>query len=519
MQPIVPGTIYREDNREQLAQFEGDSVDLIYLDPPFFTNRKYEVIWGDEAEMRSFADRWQGGINVYVDWMRERMVDLHRILKPTGSLYLHCDPTASHYLRVMLDSIFGYRNFRNEIIWRRSTSHNDARQGLGRYGRVHDVILFYGKSSTTWWNQQYAPVTDSHLTGGYKRVEPETGRRYMEADVTASKPGGDTEYDWHGVRPYKNRYWAYSRENMEQFEREGRLIYRRTGMPRLKVYLDESKGVPLTDVWNDIGPISATSTERMGYPTQKPVDLLRRIVGASCPPNGLVLDPFCGCGTTVVAAAELGRQWAGIDISPTACELIRRRLDKLGIPVRIEKMPVKDAQLRALKHFEFQNMVIAAMDGIHNPKRTSDGGIDGYTWFEHWPIQVKQSDAVGRNVVDNFETAIERAQYKNGIIVAFSFTKGAIEEAARARTAKGLNIQLLKAVDLFADRRPRSTLPDGDVRLPPRPLRRSAQELLDSASVTRQLVLDGLAATVAEEEAAEDEARAAEESVEYDTSN
>lgn len=394
----------------------------------------------------------------------------------------------------MLDSIFGYHNFRNEVIWQRSSSHNDARQGLGRYGRVHDVILFYGKSRKVAWGQQFVPISEGHLSGGYKRVEPGTGRRYMEADLTANKPGGDTEYEWRGVRPYQGRFWAYSRANMEQFETEGRLIYRRTGMPRLKVYLDESQGIPLQDVWTDIPPISASSKERIGYPTQKPVALLDRIIKASCPPRGLVLDPFCGCGTTVVAAVQNGVNWAGIDISPTACELIKRRLATLGVEVKHAKMPVTDSHLRALKPFEFQNMVITAMNGTHAPRRTGDLGIDGYTFMLKEPIQVKQSENVGRPVVDSFEAAIERSGHNRGAIVAFSFTRGAVEEAARVRLTRGIEITLLRVADLFAESESPTAPPRLTVLpLPPRPaVLPSAEELVASDKGALPAMMDRL---------------------------
>jgi DNA modification methylase len=494
MAEIRPGTIYCDDNRARLASFPANSVDLIYLDPPFFTNRTYEVIWGDEAELRSFEDRWQGGIQVYVAWMRERMFDMHRILKPTGSIYLHCDPSASHYLKPMMDSIFGDRNFRNEIVWKRATAKNDPR----RFGRGHDLILYYTKSDTYTWNVQYGPFEPDYITENYRYIEPETGRRYRRDNLTANKPGGDTDYEWHGARPYKGRHWAYSKAKMDAMLAAGRIEFRRTGMPVYKRYLDEQPGVPLQDVWTDIPPIAATANERIGYPTQKPIALLNRIIEASSKPGDLVLDPFCGCGTTLVAAVQLGRAWAGVDISPTACALMERRLAALGVPVTVDNMPVSEAQLRALKPFEFQNVVITAMNGTHAPRRTGDMGIDGYTWFEHEPIQVKQSSSVGRNVVDNFETAIERDGHRAGTIVAFSFTKGAREEAARALTAKGLKITLTQAPDLFTATGPR-VIEGGPVVIPPRPEPPKASELVDS-------IRRGLAESLAEDEGASREA-------------
>jgi len=410
--------LYCNDNLERLARFPSESVDLAYLDPPFFSNRSYEVIWGDEAEVRSFEDRWAGGVQVYVNWIRERVEELHRVLKPTGSIYLHCDWHASHYLKVMMDEVFGYRLFRNEIGWR----YSGWNKKLARhFERRRDSILFYGRSQKQAFNSLSTPwqSEDEYIKVRKQKVyEDDDGRRFVMSDAGAG-----------------------------------------TRVPR---YLDEAMayGRPIDDTW-DIDKINNSSRERRGYPTQKPEALLERIITASSNPGDVVLDPFCGCGTTVAVAERLGRQWIGIDISPTAMEVMKRRFFNQTMPhryPRVVDVPDNEAALRDLAPFEFQNWVINALNGTHNPKKTGDMGIDGYWWFTKDPIQVKQSDRVGRNVVDNFETAVRRAGHDAGYVVAFSFTKGAHEEAARARQ-DGLSIKLISVKEvLLSVRRPEEKL-------------------------------------------------------------
>jgi DNA methylase len=221
---------------------------------------------------------------------------------------------AGHYLKILLDAIFGPRNFRNEIIWKRSTAHSDTKQGSRQAGRIHDTLFFYSKGENRTWNPIHTPYDEAYALSKYRYVEAGTGRRYRLEDLTAAKPGGDTLYEWKGKLPYKGRYWAFSKENMEAFERAGRLVYTSTGMPEYKRYLDEMPGVPLQDVWTDIDPINARATERLGYPTQKPEALLERIITATSNDADVVLDPFCGCGTAIAVAQRLKRRWIGIDI-------------------------------------------------------------------------------------------------------------------------------------------------------------------------------------------------------------
>ena len=443
-----PNTIYCGDCLDVLRKFPDQSVDLIYLDPPFFSNRRYEVIWGDGYELRAFEDRWKGGINNYVSWLMERLTECYRVLKKTGSIYVHLDHHASHYIKVEMDRLFEDRNFINEIIWKRQLgSHSDNKQGSQHYGRSHDVILFYAKSEKYTWNQLYLPHSEEYVKAFYKYVEPETGRRYR-LDNTSGPGGaakGNPHYEFLGV----TRYYRYSKKTMEKLYKEGRIIQTKPGnVPAYKRYLDEMKGVPLQDIWDDVKPITQ-SKESLGYPTQKPIMLLERIIETSSNPTDLVLDPFCGCGTALVGAQKLGRRWIGVDVSPSACNLVINRMRTLGAKgVNLMGMPMSKEDLRKLPHFEFQNWVVQRLFGRVSTRKSSDMGIDGYT-FEGFPIQVKQSDDIGRNPIDNFETAMRRMKATNGVFVAFSFGRGAHEEVARAKLHDGLDIRLLTVQELI----------------------------------------------------------------------
>jgi len=485
---IDTGVLYCNDNLERLAALPSESVDLIYLDPPFFSNRIYEVIWGDEAEVRSFEDRWEGGIQHYIAWMRDRAAELYRVLSPTGSLYLHCDPHASHYLKVMLDQIFSIGNFQAEIVWQRTNAHNMRTKG---WVRTNDSLLFYSKSRTFTFNEQFTDYGPEQMKRF--RKDPD-GRLYKAENLTFSTPNASRQFEWRGTKPPPNRSWGMSREELERLYGEGRILLKRDGRPRMdgwKIYIEETKGKPISTNWTDIERISNTAAERLGYPTQKPEALLARIIRASSNPGDVVLDPFCGCGTTVSVAQELGREWLGIDISPTAIEIMRRRLwNQHRVTPLVVDVPDTEDALRRLKPFEFQNYVVNALNGTQSPRKTGDMGIDGYWFFTRDPIQVKQSEGVGRNVVDNFETAMRREKASVGYIIAFSFTRGSVEEVARARD-DGLNIRLIRVKELLLMvRRPGNPLaklgpqPEGEI-LPLPPMRKprempSAEELVAS---------------------------------------
>jgi len=456
--------IYCGDNLEQLPKLPDACVDLIYIDPPFNSNRNYEVFWGETREKRSFEDR-HASTQAYIEYMRPRCVELARVLKKTGSFYYHCDWHASHYVKVMLDQILGENSFQNEIVWKRSSAHSDTKQGMARYGRVCDYLFFYTRGEQWTWNPIYLPYDQTYLDNFYKHIEPETGRRFRLSDLTASKPGGDTSYAWETpdgrrVKPYKGRYWAHSRKKMKDFEQQGRLYYSpKSGMPAYKRYLDEMPGVPLQDSWTDIPPIPSASAERLGYPTQKPLALLDRIIRASSNPNDIVLDAFCGCGTALVAAQNLGRQWIGIDISPTACRVMAKRLRSVcrlpedeslwrtGRGFVVRDLPWTEEKLRAIPPFEFENWAVIALGGVPNKAQVGDMGIDGRVYpvsaipkkggavageldfMDVWyPIQVKQKDRLGRPDVDSFEAVMIRYDRTKGFLVSFDYTSDALAE-------------------------------------------------------------------------------------------
>jgi DNA modification methylase len=474
--------IYCGDNLEQLAKLPDACVDLIYIDPPFNSNRNYEVFWGETKEKRSFEDRHES-TRAYIDFMRPRCVQMARVLKKTGSFYYHCDWHASHYVKVMLDQIFGENNFQNEIVWKRSDAHSDAKQGAKHFGRVHDSIFFYTGSNEYIFKTIYKPLPESTVSTWYKHVEEGTGRRYNKADVTG--PGGAAKgcpvFEWKGV----TRAWRYSKENMERLEREGRLVYSSTGMVYQKRYLDESKGVPLQSWWDDIAMLRGINRggERLGYPTQKPLALLERIIEASSNENDIVLDAFCGCGTALVAAQKLHRQWIGIDVSPTACRVMAKRLrDVCKIPESeklweigrgfvVRDLPWDVKQLRALPPFEFENWAVIALGGVPNKTQVGDMGIDGRVYpvgsepststrpsaeldfMDEWyPVQVKQMDKVGRPDIDAFEAVMERegeGGRQRGFFVSFGYTKDAEQECAAFHKRTGRIIKLLTVQEIL----------------------------------------------------------------------
>ena len=436
--------LYFGDNLKWLSdrkEFSDASVDLVYLDPPFNSNADYNVLFREptgqvsQAQFHAFTDTWSWAdaadtyhqfidncqnvavvelmealhsflkhspMMAYLAMMAPRLVELQRILKSTGSLYLHCDPTASHYLRMLLDGIFGARNFRTEIIWKRSSAHSDAAQGRKQHGRIHDTLFFYTKSDEWKWNHIFTDYDETYVDSFYKFVEPGTGRRYRLGDITA--PGGASPkkknpyYEFLGVK----RYWRYSKERMQELYEQGRIVQNKSGaVPAYKRYLDEMKGVPLQDMWIDLKPIGAQAQERLGYPTQKPQALLERIISASSNPGDVVLDPFCGCGTTIHAAQKLNRQWIGIDITYLAINLIKRRLkDAFGEEIEFEEkgQPTDFAgakQLAENDKFQFQHWalsLIGARPLKEGEGKGADHGVDGLLYF----YETERTDIPGR---------------------------------------------------------------------------------------------------------------------------
>ena len=346
---FVDKTIWTGDNLDILRGLNSESVDLIYLDPPFNSNRDYAAPVGSRAAGAAFKDTWTlsdldvawmgliadehpaiyrtieaaglthcKGMQSYLCMMAVRLLEMRRVLKDTGSVYLHCDPTASHYLKLVMDAIFGQVQFRNEVIWRRSHPKGLA---FTRFASNHDVILVYGREGETAWNAPYIANPRAHKQ--YKLIEDETGRRYQLTSLLNPNPDRpNLTYEFKGV----TRVWRWTKERMEEADRTGLIVVPRggKGIPRLKRYLDEQPGIPVSDTWDDV-PIAA-GKERTGYPTQKPLALLERIIKASSNPGDMVLDPFAGCATACVAAEKLGRRWVGIDLSPKAVELVNLRL-------------------------------------------------------------------------------------------------------------------------------------------------------------------------------------------------
>ena len=395
--------------REDIAD---ESVDLIYLDPPFNSKRLYNAFMGG-AQWVAFDDTWrwheaiddfhdvasdvgladtieglkrilgEGTQLAYLSYMANRLRECRRVLKRTGSIYLHCDPTMSHYLKIVMDGLFDGKGFRNEIQWKRYGAHNDVGQGSRHFGRVHDVLLFYTKGSKPTWNQVFIPLDPEYVASTYRHIETETGRRFTTTPMTGpgGKDKGNPVYAWNG----HVRAWRYSKETMERLDKEGQLYYSKTGYPRRKLYLYKSKGTPVQDVWNDIRSLSGAHKERLGYPTQKPLALLDRVIKASSNPNDVILDPFCGCGTTIHAAQALQRQWVGIDICVNACKIVEERLrshfDSLWADVQFIGMPKTrhDAKTLAdLDKFRFERWAASLVDGMEaNKHERGDKGIDG----------------------------------------------------------------------------------------------------------------------------------------------
>jgi len=472
---VADNKLFYGDNLEVLRKHIGtESVDLVYLDPPFNSNRNYNVLFGkhntvdahsDAAQIQAFGDTWvwtptteeqyvayiSGGLPnrvadaltafrtllgendamAYLVNMAPRLVELHRALKPTGSLYLHCDPTMSHYLKIILDAIFDARYFQNEISWKRFSGKNDSI----RFGRSHDVILFYSKSKTFTWNKQFGPFEDDYVEENYRFVEAETGRRYRRDNLTAAKSGGDVSYEWQGAKPYKGRFWAYSRQNMDKMLADGRIEFRSTGMPVFKRYLDEQPGVPLQDFWADIR-LQAGSKERLGYPTQKPVALMERILTASSHEGDMVPDPFCGCGTTIEAAVRLKRKWLGIDVTYIAVDLIRKRLrhthgDTIDETYSVLGIPRDRAGAFALfaeSPFDFERWAVSLVHAQPNEKQVGDKGIDGVARFPtdrrggvgRILVSVKGGKNVGPQFVRDLLGTVETQKAQMGALITMS---------------------------------------------------------------------------------------------------
>ena len=455
------------DNIDIMRAMDSETIDLIYLDPPFFSNRNYEVIWGDDGEVRSFQDRWAGGIEHYIAWLKERVVEMHRILKQTGTIFLHCDWHANAYIRVdILDKIFGDENFINEFIWKRSSNRSSISKAARKN---YDTIFFYSKSKKYTFNQIFTELsaTSKEL---YKN-EDEKGFYQTVPLLVSGKRSGETGMIWKGIDPNKQgkegMHWVTTPDKLEEYENQGLIYFPEKGnTPRLKYYLEQSPGVPLGEIWDDIKLVQGK--ESIGYPTQKPETLLQRIIEVASNEGDVVFDPFVGGGTTIVVADKLNRKWIGIDQSVAAIKVsdlrLKNRQDLYSKPYDLQLRSYDYDLLRNQNAFEFEKFIIEQFGGIPNLKQRNDFGLDG-RMSDNTPIQVKRSDNIGRNVIDNFKSAIERSDKKLfeknkvegkivGYIIAFSFGKGAIEEVARLKNKEHIIIELKKVSDIVTYGKP-----------------------------------------------------------------
>ena len=464
--------LYFGDNLNILRDnIKDESVDLIYLDPPFNSKRDYNLLFktpkghSSEAQITAFEDSWHWGAEAeteydellhqkntdvaemirslrnflgandmmaYLTMMANRLIELHRVLKPTGSIYLHCDPTASHYLKIVMDAVFGGENFRTEISWKRSTAHSDAKQGRKQFGNIRDIIFFYTKTNDWKWNQLYTEYDENYVEKFYKHKEARTGRMYQLDNITG--PGGaakgNPSYEVMGI----TRFWRYSKDMMAKLIEEGRVVQTKPGtVPRYKRYLDEMQGVALQNDWQDITNVSL-SEEQLGYPTQKPLALLERIIQASSNEGDVVLDPFCGCGTAVHAAQKLNRQWIGIDITVLAINLIETRLKNAfpAIKYEVECLPTHIDEARSLAErdkyqFQWWACTLVGAQAYQGKKKGADGGIDGLIYFQDdntgakkIVVSVKGGENVSVSMIRDFAHVIDREKAAMGFFITLA---------------------------------------------------------------------------------------------------
>jgi site-specific DNA-methyltransferase (adenine-specific) len=509
--------LYYGDNLTVLRGcIDDESVDLIYLDPPFNSQATYNVLfkstageksraqieafedtwhWGDEAElafdgvmtsgnsdaaemlraMRSFLK--ENDMMAYLTMMAVRLLELRRVLKATGSIYLHCDPTASHYLKLLMDAIFGLEHFRTEVIWKRTSSHGNVSSG---YGDVTDTIFYFSKDDHPVWNQIYTPYTRKHIETKFTYKEAD-GRLFTTSDLRNPGVRPNLTYEYKGYLPHPNG-WAVSRKKMEQYDREGRLWFPpdKSGRIRLKRYLDEQPGHKVQNLWDDIPPLNSQAQERLGYPTQKPLALLERIIVASSNEGAVILDPFCGCGTAVHAAQKLKRQWIGIDITHLAISLIEKRLKDAfpGIKYEVHGTPkdldgARDLALRDKYQFQWWAVSLVNAVPFAAKKKGADSGIDGLIYFkpegrttEKAIVSVKGGDHVNVAMVRDLAHVVDRENAKIVVFITLADSTGPMRtEAVKAGFYQTLygkypKIQILTIQELFEGKQPNIPLVD-----------------------------------------------------------
>jgi adenine specific DNA methylase Mod len=486
--------LYYGDNLVWLRDhdlFPNESIDLIYLDPPFNSKADYNVIFKEpggekksQAQIQAFDDTWHwekeavvnainelavkepdiaefigwlGGAGdkkststaAYLSMMAVRLVEMHRILKPTGSLYLHCDPTASHYLKLILDRIFGADNFRNEIIWKRATTvKGNFGQGSRFFDRNTDSLLFYAKSNENVFNPPFGTYTAEYVEKSYRHVEPDTGRHFQLISMTG--PGGaakgNPSYEVMGV----TRFWRYSKEKMRELISAGLVVQTSPGaVPRRKQFLDDGKGVPIQSLWDDIPALHSQAQERLGYPTQKPISLLERIIQTSSNEGDLVLDPFCGCGTTIAAAEKLKRRWIGIDVTWLAINLIEDRLKRTFGPeitktFEVKGHPTDETSAAALANKNKKEFEVWAITLVGASAREFDGGVDGIFGFVEQDkkvrkvvVQIKGGDMLNPGMVRDLIGTVKKEGAAIGLMITLRKpTTGMLEAAAHSEPYK-----------------------------------------------------------------------------------
>jgi site-specific DNA-methyltransferase (adenine-specific) len=501
-------TLYYGDNLDVLGRLSSASVDLIYLDPPFNSKAQYNAIFktpagrAAQSQAEAFIDTWTWGpeaarayddvlasgsgagrilkalreclgesdLMAYLAMMAARLTDLHRVLKPEGSLYLHCDQTAGHYLKILLDGVFGPRAFRNEITWKRSTSHGNVGKN---FGSLTDSIYFYTKGDRYTWNQQYAGLSEKYVKSKFVNADV-NGRKWQSVSLRTPSVRPNLQFPFAASNgstylPHANG-WAVGPERMATYDREDRLHFptKAGGTLRLKQYLDERPGTKLQNLWDDIPAINSQAQERLGYPTQKPLALLERIIRTSSNPGDVVLDPFCGCGTTIHAAQELGRQWIGIDVTHYAVSVIEDRLKRHfpGIEFDVQGRP-RDLEgardLARRNKYQFQwwaNWMLGAQ--AYREKKGADGGIDGLIYFNNGPgktgtivISVKGGENLSPEMVRSLGHVVEREHADLGVLVTLAEpTTGMRREAAASPMigtplVKRQKLQLVTAQELL----------------------------------------------------------------------
>ncbi len=502
--------LYYGDNLEVLRQHVKDeSVDLIYLDPPFNSRQDYNVLFAEKDGTRSssqimaFEDTWEWNVDAerayeeiverggrvseamrafrtflghsdmmaYLAMMAPRLIELRRVLKVTGSIYLHCDPTASHYLKMLMDAVFGPQHFRNEVVWERTTGRKSGRQ----YGRVHDTLLFFSRSEGSTWNAPAVPQT-AETVKGHDLIENGDGELFRLSDLTGAGQGPPRRFGERDIPPPRGRHWMYDQVGIDRLWAAGKIAFSSGGKPRLKTYLKDLTGVAVRDIWIDIEPLNSAAQERLGYPTQKPEALLERIVKASSNEGDVVLDPFCGCGTAIAVAQRLDRRWIGIDITHLAIGLIKKRLDdafgdsvRKGYNVIGEPVDLTGAQRLARDDpYQFQWWALSLVGARPTEeKKGADRGIDGRLYFHDenkFGRKTKQiifsvkAGHVQSAYVRDLRGVIDREDAQIGVLICMEApTKPMLKEAAEAGFYKppGLEdryprIQILTIEELLA---------------------------------------------------------------------